>query len=84
MTWPSIMGEIIKSNIEKSDDVDDITIQLRIIYAYNIEKFPFQSSRIRIGLQWAMEHGDESDVEHLLSKYPQNQQVQIYYNRSPF
>ena len=79
-SWSSVVGEILQSNIETSDENDDTTYQAKIIYTYNVNNFPYQGSRIKIGVQWAMGRGDRDDIEQYLSKYPANQPVQIFYN----
>jgi len=79
-TWPSVSGKIIRLNIESSDDIDDIALHARIIYTYTIKELPYQSSRIRIGLQWAMGRGDQADIDTFSNKYPKNQLVQVFYN----
>ena len=78
--WPSVVGEIITSKIESSDETEDSTFQASVIYAYNVNKLPYQSSRIKIGVQWAMGRGEKSEIENFLDKYPANQPVQVFYN----
>lgn len=78
--WPSVVGEIITSKIESSDEMEDTTFQAKIIYAYTVNNLPYQSSRIKIGIQWAMGRGEETDIKDFLNKYPPNQPVQVFYN----
>ena len=80
--WPTAIGTIEESYIEKSTDSDgNTTYYLVIEYSYSIDGMDYYNSAIGMwGASSEWGHGDPWAIDEYLEKFPEGEEAKIYYN----
>ena len=80
--WPTAIGTIEESYIEKSTDSDgNTTYYLVIEYSYSIDGTDYDNSAIGMwGASSEWGHGDPWAIDEYLEKFPEGEEAKIYYN----
>jgi len=81
-TWPSVSGKIVRSELEKRTSTEGtgnnkrkVTYHAAVIeYTYCVEDTPYNSYRVAFGGQ------DRSHSSELVSTYPKDKSVDVFYN----
>ena len=80
--WPTAIGTIEESYIEKTTDSDgNTTYYLVIEYSYSIDGMDYDNSAIGMwGASSEWGHGDPWAIDEYLEKFPEGEEAKIYYN----
>ncbi len=78
--WPSVEGEIIKSERSSYSSSATESFSTPVIeYSYIIEEKEYKSDRIKVGVQ-SISSSDRDWAERTLEKYSLGKKVKVYYN----
>jgi hypothetical protein len=81
LTWPTVEGEIVKTNLQTSEtsQVQGTSYNANIEYKYRVQSVYYTSSRIYFGSK--IGHSFKEDrSKDLVKKYTATQLVKIFYN----
>lgn len=73
--WPSTMGNVVKSRIDRRSSSDGTTDYPVVHYSYQVDGQPYQGSKIAPG----MEVGG-TGAGKVVARYPSGAQVMVFYN----
>jgi len=82
-TWPTVNGNIIKSDIERhtgttgegADKIDTVHEYAKIAYQYDVDGKHYESTKISFSSSSSSEN-----AEKIVSRYPKGKTVNVYYN----
>ncbi len=81
--WPTVEGEIIKSEVGDRNIKRDPAIFPVVVYSYHVNEQDYQAGRIKVGTQ-VISSTSDSWVQGTLDKYPLGKEVTVHYNpKSP-
>jgi len=73
--WPSVMGSVVMSTIERRSSEDGHTDYPVVQYSYQVNGQPYQSSKLAPGPEVG-----GSGARGVVAKYPAGAQVMVFYN----
>ena len=77
--WPTVEGEIIKSEVGKRQVKREPGIFPVVVYSYHVNEQDYQAKRIKVGTQ-TFSSTSYDWVQGTLDKYPLGKKVTIHYN----
>jgi hypothetical protein len=81
LKWPKIMGVVIESYAEKSIDNKGLVLYSpKIIVKYNVDDNEFQTNPDQIDSFGSYSTSSFSKIQEIVSRYPKNKNVDVYYN----
>ena len=81
ITWPTIEGHVIRSEMTWGSSHDSTTYKAEVLYNYQLSSVTYSSNRVGFG-----DYGssDSSHARTILNRYPTGISVQVHYNpKSP-
>ena len=81
--WPSTAGEIVSSEVVGSytDSVKSYwAVRPVVRYVYNVDGQQLEGDRLTLGLRQRDSQRSEEDAQATIAKYPQGQQVRVFYS----
>ncbi len=82
-SWPSVKGDIFSSysneEVVHSDDSDDGTVKyyIKLQYSYSVNNKDYEGSNINLSSNF---YTDEAEAKRTLKKYPENLQLDIFFD----
>lgn len=76
-SWPTVAGEVTRSEVESSSDSDGTTYSAEISFRYEVSGQPYEADTWRFG---AWGSSDSSEARDVVKRYPVGQSVEVRYN----